>query len=96
MRAPQEDTESASRGGAFPRSSYPIRSDHGDQFVELRRTITITDFCAVYAEAEYRAWLSRNPIWAAWLVNAGRDRERLQVGLARWIVAGMPAVTDAI
>jgi hypothetical protein len=27
-------------------------------------------------EAEYRDWHKRDPIWAAALVNAGRDRER--------------------
>jgi hypothetical protein len=47
----------------------------------------------ISAEAEYRAWLEHKPTWAAALVQAGRERSRrLQIALARWIVAGMPGV----
>jgi hypothetical protein len=50
----------------------------------------------VSPEAEYRAWVARDPKWAATLVHAGRERDRrLQVALAHWIVAGMPGVADA-
>jgi CHC2 zinc finger len=45
----------------------------------------------VSPEQEYRAWLKRDPKWAAALVRAGRERDRRwQVTLAQWIVAGMP------
>jgi hypothetical protein len=48
-------------------------------------------------EAEYRAWLDRDPTWAAALVQAGRERaRRLQIALARWIVEGMSGVSGAI
>jgi DNA primase len=47
----------------------------------------------VSPEAEYRAWLECNPTWASALVHTGRERDRrLQLALARWIVAGMPGV----
>jgi hypothetical protein len=42
----------------------------------------------VSPETEYRAWLARDPVWAAALVHAGRERaKRIQTALASWIVA---------
>jgi CHC2 zinc finger len=50
----------------------------------------------VSPEAEYRAWLTRDPQMAAALVEAGRGRERrLQVALAHWIAAELHGVSDA-
>lgn len=47
-------------------------------------------------EAEYRAWLDRDPTWAAALVRAGRERDRrLRMALAEWIASGMPGVSHA-
>ena len=65
----------------------PERAAHTSLLATLR----------VSPEAEYRAWLDCNPTWAAALVQAGHERaKRLQMALARWIVAGMSGVADAV
>jgi hypothetical protein len=66
---------------------HPERATHTALLAALR----------VSPEAEYRAWLNRDPKWAAALVQAGYERaKRLQTALARWIVAGMPGVAHGI
>jgi hypothetical protein len=51
----------------------------------------LTAALRVSPEAEYRAWLKQEPLWAAALVHAGRARDRhWQVAFAEWIAAGMP------